>query len=80
MVEWFTYFYYVSRVVYTPFNYIFAFTETDNINTGLIQSLQSSDLQVLKFIWKYLNFKRWSRTLDNVLFMYVLFKDVCLCS
>lgn len=43
-------FYNVSRVVNTRFNYIFASKETDNINTVLIQSLETSDLQVLKYI------------------------------
>lgn len=80
MVEWFTYFYYVSWVVNRPFNFIFFCTETDNINTGLIQSLQYSDLQVLKYVWKYLYFESWSQTLENLLFIYVLFKDVYLCS
>ena len=42
--------FYVSRVVNTPFNYIFPCTETDYINTGLIQSLRFSNLQFLKYI------------------------------
>jgi len=50
MVERFTYFYHVLRVVNTLFSNIFPCTETDNIKAGLIQSLQSSDPQVLKVI------------------------------
>ena len=57
MVEWFTQFYYVSRVVNKPFNYIFPRTETVNIKTGLIQSLQSSNLQVSKYVWNICTLK-----------------------
>jgi hypothetical protein len=40
----------VSRVLNKRFNYISACKETDNINKVLIQSLETSDLQVLKHI------------------------------